>query len=153
MSSLSRPPITISGSASSRARQPVLLAAGSAAKQGLSLFNGSGTCSGCHGIVGVNLSSYNDPTASSYIGPNLTHFASRHLIAGGVLSTSDITKYNWSDDPNCQIVNNHVANPQWLRPVPVVIQSTGRQTRQRYDDPVLSDQQITQLIAYLQTLH
>jgi len=37
-------------------------------------------------IVGVNLKSFSDPTASVLIGPNLTHFGSRDLIAGGVLS-------------------------------------------------------------------
>jgi cytochrome c oxidase subunit 2 len=125
----------------------------SLAKQGLALFKGSGTCSGCHGIVGVDLTSYNDPKAASFIGPNLTHFGSRHLIAGGVLSTSNITKYNWSNDPNCQIVNNHVANPngcglyQWLSNPQAIKPGNDMNI------PSLSDQQITQLIAYLQTLH
>ena len=40
----------------------------------------------CHDTVGVNLKSYNDPRAAGLIGPNLTHFGSRDLIASGVLT-------------------------------------------------------------------
>jgi cytochrome c oxidase subunit 2 len=81
-------------------------AKGSLAAQGEQIF-ANGVCSGCHGIVGVNIqpgaagSPYgyydpsvycNDPntldTTKCKIGPNLTHFGSRSLIAGGVLTNN-----------------------------------------------------------------
>ncbi len=58
--------------------------AGTLAAQGAKIF-AQGACAGCHGIVGVNLKSGDDPRAAGLIGPNLTHFGSRNLIAGGVL--------------------------------------------------------------------
>lgn len=133
-------------------QQAAASSASGLAAQGLALFKGAGGCSGCHGIVGVDLQGYSSPAASAYIGPNLTHFASRHLIAGGVLSTSDITKYNWANDPACQIVNGQIADKnacglyQWLS------NPQGVKPGNDMNIVQLSDQQITQLIAYLQTL-
>lgn len=137
----------------SQEQQAASSSASGLAAQGLALFKGAGTCSGCHGIVGVDMSSYTSTAASSFVGPNLTHFASRHLIAGGILSTTDIHKYDWADDPACQIVNGNVASPstcgiyQWLS------DPQGVKPGNDMTIPSLSPQQITQLIAFLQTLH
>ncbi len=136
----------------SQQQQKASSTASGLAAQGLALFKGAGGCAGCHGIVGVNLPNFTSSTAENMIGPNLTHFASRHLIAGGILSTSDITKYNWANDPACQIVNGRIANKsacglyQWLSNPQGVKPGNDMNIGQ------LSDQQITQLIAYLQTL-
>ncbi len=56
-------------------------------------------CVGCHGIVGVNLANYSDPKAGALIGPNLTHFGSRNLIAGGVLVNNPENLKKWLSDP------------------------------------------------------
>jgi cytochrome c oxidase subunit II len=124
------------------------------ALQGQKIFAGS--CTGCHGIVGVDLNSF-DATktnsglaASSLVGPNLTHFAERNLIAGGILMASD--GHNWANDPACQLVNGQLADKnncglyQWLH---------DPQGVKPGNDMVigsLSDTQIYALIAYLQGL-
>jgi cytochrome c oxidase subunit 2 len=69
-------------------------------------FFAQGACVGCHGIVGVNLTSYNDPKAAGLIGPNLTHFGSRNLIAGGVLD----------NDPGGKNLAIWLQNPQDVKP-------------------------------------
>lgn len=88
----------------------VTAAKGSLAAQGEQIF-ANGVCSGCHGIVGVNIQpgpagsstqyGYYDPSVycnnpvpqpsdstDCKVGPNLTHFGSRSLIAGGVLTNN-----------------------------------------------------------------
>jgi cytochrome c oxidase subunit II len=121
------------------------------ALQGKTLFNGAGTCSGCHGIVGNNLKSFDDPIAQYLKGPNLTHFGSRSLIAGGVLLTSD-PKYTWATDPNCALVNGQLANKnscalyQWLH------DPQGIKPGNDMIIPNLTDDQIYALIAYLEYL-
>ncbi len=128
-------------------------ASGSLAAQGQAIFKGAGGCTGCHGIVGVNLKGYNDPIAAHLIGPNLTHFGGRHLIAGGVLATTNTgISANWSNDPACQIVNNKVSDPtncglyQWL------LDPQGVKPGNDMNIGQLTPDQITQLIAYLQSL-
>ena len=61
---------------------------GSLALKGQQIFKGAGGCTACHGIVGVNLKSSDDPAGKGLIGPNLTHFGGRTLIAGGVLDNN-----------------------------------------------------------------
>ncbi|MBA2284881.1 MAG: cytochrome c oxidase subunit II [Ktedonobacteraceae bacterium] len=56
-------------------------------------------CTACHGIVGINLSSFQDPKATALIGPNLTHFGGRDLIAGGVLENTPANLTKWLQDP------------------------------------------------------
>jgi len=118
-------------------------AAGSLEEQGAKLFAGSGACTGCHGIVGVNITSYTDPKAAALVGPNLTHFGSRRLIAGGVLL--------W-DPASCQIVNGQLVNKnncglyKWLQDPQAVKPGNDMVIGQ------LTDAQITQLIAYLESL-
>ena len=105
------------------------------------------TCVGCHGIVGVNLQSFSDPHASVLVGPNLTHFGSRRSIAGLVLT--------W-DPQSCVVVAGSsgpaIQNPsacglyQWLQDPQAVKPG---------NDMIighLSDTQIAQLIAYLESL-
>ena len=106
------------------------------------------SCQGCHGIVGVNLSSFTDPKASFLVGPNLTHFGSRRTIAGAVLQ--------W--DPNsCKVVPDSNGNPsiqnkdscglyQWLHDPQAVKPGNDMIIGQ------LSDTQIAQLVAYLESL-
>jgi cytochrome c oxidase subunit 2 len=94
-------------------------------KSGQTLFMHSG-CAGCHTINGVN----GQPGhPGPIIGPNLTHFGSRQLIAGGVLSNSDANLAKW------------LADPQGIKPgndmvIPVQ----------------LSQSQIDDLVAYLKSL-
>ena len=110
---------------------------------GQQLFLGAGNCQGCHGIVGVNLQGFNDPKTQGLIGPNLTHFGSRRLIAGGVLS--------W-DPSTCQVVNGKLVNQnscglyQWLHDPQGVKPGNDMVIGQ------LSDTQIAQLVAYLESL-
>ncbi len=128
----------------------------SLAQQGQKLFKGSGGCTGCHGIVGVNLDSFQAAKtssgleASALVGPNLTHFAERRLIAGGILIASD--GHNWANDPACQLVNGQLANKdncglyQWLHDPQAVKPGNDMIISS------LSDTQIYALIAYLQSL-
>ncbi len=126
------------------------------ALQGQKIFTGTGGCTGCHGIVGVNLTSFDAAktnsglSADALVGPNLTHFAERQLIAGGILIASD--GHNWANDPACQLVNGQLVNKdscglyQWLH---------APQAVKPGNDMVignLSDSQIYALIAYLQSL-
>lgn len=115
---------------------------------GQKLFTGTGGCQGCHGIVGVNLKSFNDPLASALIGPNLTHFGSRRQIAGGVLT--------W-DPASCVVITGSdgqpkIQNPgacglyQWLHDPQAVKIGNDMSIRP------LSDTEIAQLVAYLESL-
>jgi len=128
----------------------------SLAQQGQKIF--TQTCTGCHGIVGVDLKSSDSTTTNAGIptdtlkGPNLTHFGSRSLVAGGVLETSG--NHNWGNDPACSIVNGQVANKgscglyQWLRD-PGSVKPGNDMTGITAG---LSDAQITALVAYLESL-
>ena len=119
------------------------------AQAGQKVFLTTGGCQGCHGIVGVNLKSYNDPLANSLVGPNLTHFGSRTTIAGGILS--------W-DPASCVVITGSngqpaIQNPgacglyQWLHD-PQGVKPGNDMILPR----PLSDTQIAELIAYLETL-
>jgi cytochrome c oxidase subunit 2 len=94
-------------------------------QSGLSLFQHAG-CAGCHSINGVNAQPGKPgPT----IGPNLTHFGSRQLIAGGVLSNTNDNLTKW------------LADPQGIKPGNDMV------------IPVQLDQsQISDLVAYLESL-
>ena len=117
------------------------------AQAGKALFTGAGTCQGCHGIVGVNLKSFNDPLDKSLIGPNLTHFGERRTIAGGVLGWDPSTCVVTGSGANVHIVNEQscglwrwLHNPQSIKP------------GNDMNIPQLSDTQIAQLVAYLESL-
>ncbi|HEV2582751.1 MAG TPA: cytochrome c oxidase subunit II [Ktedonobacteraceae bacterium] len=122
--------------------------ASGAAQAGYKLFTGSGGCVGCHGIVGVNLNSFSDPVGNSLVGPNLTHFGSRDLIAGGVLSWSASSCVVTTDAQG----NPAIANPsacglyQWLQDPQAVKPGNDMNIRS------LSPTEIAQLIAFLESL-
>ena len=109
-------------------QQMALTPAGSTlAAQGEKVF--AQQCVGCHGIVGVDETSYNDPnTHFAVAAPNLTHFGSRDLIAGGVLPNTPANLATW------------LANPQAVKPG-VDMPDLG-----------LSQAQINALVAYLESL-
>ena len=124
------------------------------AQKGLQIFKGSGGCQACHGIVGVNLNTSNDPKGQLLVGPNLTHFGSRSLIAGGVeaVSNGPGNGHSWANDPACQLVNGKLANKdncglyKWLQDPQGVKPGNDMVIGQ------LSDSDIYALIAYLQSL-
>ncbi len=103
---------------------------------GQKLMLGAGTCLGCHMINGV-------PGMIGVIGPNLTHVATRTTIAGGL----------YPNDP--QHLARWIKNAREMKPgVTMLTLGAGEY------DPVLhgkamvqlSDQQIADIVAYLQTL-
>jgi cytochrome c oxidase subunit 2 len=108
-------------------------------------------CTSCHGIVGVNKKAYDDtaskvcavnspPAASCPLGPNLTHFGSRGLIAGGVLDNNK-TECNPSDPQLFEKCNlaKWLQNTQAIKPGNAMVVS-------------LSAEQIRNLVAYLESL-
>ena len=112
-----------------------LLAGGDAtrgATQGFML----GGCIGCHAINGL-------PGAVSNIGPNLTHIASRHTIAGGLYKNDGPTLARW------------IKNARHLKPGSIM-NTIGRGEY----DPImkttvtagLDDRQIADVVAYLLSL-
>jgi cytochrome c oxidase subunit 2 len=64
-------------------------AAGSAAEEGLTVFNQRG-CGSCHTVAGLS---------SGTIGPNLTHFATRTTFAGSMFDNNDANLRKWLSDP------------------------------------------------------
>jgi cytochrome c oxidase subunit II len=100
------------------------------------LTQGQGACLGCHTIVG-------NPVMQGQIGPNLTHVGSRTTIAGGIY-------------PNdTQHLSRWIKNARWMKPG-VIMPTIGKG---QYD-PILkanlkqglSDEQIADIVAYLQAL-
>jgi cytochrome c oxidase subunit 2 len=87
---------------------------------GYQLFNGFGTCSGCHTVTGT--------PAAGQVGPNLTHVQARGVFAGAIFALNDANLRIWLRDPQA-------AKP-------------GANMR----IPHLTEDQISSLIAYLDTL-
>jgi len=116
------------------------------AQAGKQLFLTAG-CSVCHGIVGNNLTSFTDPTAQTKVGPNLTHFGSRTTIAGGVLSWSPTSCVVTGSGSSAQIADEaNCGLYQWLHDPQAVKPGNDMLIRQ------LSDTEIAQLVAYLESL-
>lgn len=105
--------------------------AGSQAAAGLKVFNNAG-CTGCHAINGTTSNS----PGIVRIGPNLTHFGSRYLIAGGVL------------DNNTQNLTQWVHHAQDVKSGSDMPSFDG--TSSGYT--ALSPTQVSDLVAYLQSL-
>ncbi len=104
-------------------------AAGSPEAQGLQVFKSNG-CAACHTINGVQ------GATVGKIGPNLTHFGSRLLIAGGVL------------DNNTDNLSNWILHAQTIKPavdMPSFDGSPGSQAN-------ISQADLNNLVAYLQSL-
>lgn len=115
-------------------------------QSGKQLFTSAG-CVGCHGIVGTNLKSFDDPVAQVLIGPNLTHFGSRRDIAGGVLAWTPDTCRVVGSGNNIRIVNQEGCGLyQWLHDPQGVKPGNDMNIR------TLSDTEIAQLVAYLESL-
>lgn len=112
-----------------------LLAKGDAAN-GAKLVIGAGTCLGCHTING-------NPMMIGVIGPNLTHVASRTSIAAGLYPNDARHLARW-------IKNAEAMKPGAIMPV---LGANEYDPRMKAMSPVkLSDQQIADIVAYLQTL-
>lgn len=117
------------------------------AQAGQQIFKTTGGCIGCHGIVGVNLNGFNDEKANALIGPNLTHFGSRHTVAGGVLSWDPASCVVEGNGNDAHIVNQGTCNLyKWLH------DPQGVKPGNDMNISPLSDTQIAQLVAYLESL-
>lgn len=99
--------------------QPATTPTSGAALEGYQLFMGS-TCRNCHAIAGT--------PANVDIGPNLTHLASRSILAGGALTNTPQNLARWLKNPQAVKPGNHMPDFQ------------------------LTDQQVQILTAYLETL-
>lgn len=101
-------------------------APGSLEAKGQEIFKNQ--CTTCHGIVGVSdetpylkdpnpMGQCDDPTKENgcLIGPNLTHFGSRDLIAGGVLKNNIEACQPGGDLSNCNLAK-WISNPQGVKP-------------------------------------
>jgi len=84
------------------------------------VFLNNNQCLACHSIYGTN--------AKGIIGPNLTHFGSRDLIAGGVLTNTPDNLTQW------------LTNPQSVKP------------GNDMPDLGLTPDQVSALVAYLESL-
>lgn len=97
---------------------------------------GQGACLGCHTISG-------NPVMMGVIGPNLTHVGSRTTIAGGIYPNDTKHLSRW------------IKNARWMKPG-VLMPTIGKG---QYD-PILkanltqglTDEQIADMVAYLQAL-
>jgi len=82
-------------------RQPASRPAAGAAAAGYQLFMAS-TCRNCHAIAGS--------PASADIGPNLTHFAGRGILGGGVLTNTPANLTTWLTNPQAVKPGNKMPN-------------------------------------------
>jgi cytochrome c oxidase subunit II len=94
-------------------------------------------CIGCHVIAG-------NPMSVGVVGPNLTHFGSRHTLAAGLYPNDAEHLAKW-------IKNSRLMKPGSLMP------ALGRGqldpvTRQTVSTGGLTDQEIADIVAYLQAL-
>jgi len=127
-------------------------AAGSLEAAGAKIFNG--VCTTCHGIVGHGVAgndnkyitgyqdpkvACDDPNKACLVGPNLTHFASRNLIAGGVLIHNRDQCLDPNNLTNCNLAK-WLANPQGIKPGNDMVVN-------------LTPEQIKDLVAYLESLN
>jgi cytochrome c oxidase subunit II len=112
---------------------PAQPAAGSPEEAGMAVFQHAG-CTGCH-VIGQG------PPGAKLIGPNLTHFGSRQLIAGGVLENTNDNLARW------------ILHAQDIKPGSDMPSFDGSYSAQNLGGyQALSQEQITQLVAYLESL-
>jgi cytochrome c oxidase subunit II len=112
-----------------------LLASGNAAN-GAKLVIGQGTCLGCHTMRG-------NPMMQATIGPNLTHIGSRTTIAAGLYPNDAQHLARW-------IKNAPSMKPGIL--MPTLGAGEYDDVRNMKSAVNLTDQQIADIVAYLQTL-
>jgi cytochrome c oxidase subunit 2 len=112
-----------------------LLAKGDPAN-GAKLVVGAGTCLGCHSIKG-------NPMMIGNIGPNLTHIATRTTIAAGLYPNDAQHLARW-------IKNAPAMKPGIL--MPTLGAGEYDEVRKMKSAVNLTDQQIADIVAYLQTL-
>ena len=98
---------------------------------------GGGSCLGCHMING-------NPVMMGVIGPNLTHVASRATIAGGLFPNDTKHLTRW------------IKNARWMKPG-VLMPTLGAgeydpMMKNNIPKTGLNDQQIADIVAYLQAL-
>jgi cytochrome c oxidase subunit 2 len=104
------------------------------AANGAKLVAGAGTCLACHSMRGV-------PNMVGIIGPNLTHIASRSTIAAGLYPNDARHLARW------------IKNAPRMKPgifMPAL--GTGEIDPRTKAKGALTDQQIADIVAYLQTL-
>jgi cytochrome c oxidase subunit 2 len=103
---------------------------------GEKLFVGAGTCNACHTVAG-------NPLAVGMIGPNLTHVGSRIAIAAGMYVNDKQHLSRWVK--NARIMKSGVLMP--------TLGKGQYDPQTKATTPAgLSDQQIADLVAYLQAL-
>jgi cytochrome c oxidase subunit 2 len=95
-----------------------------------------GGCIGCHTVRG-------NPMAAGIIGPDLTHFATRHTLAGGIYPNTTDYLARW-------IKNARVMKPGSL--MPTLGKGEYDPVLKRTAPVSLDDQQIADIVAYLQQL-
>ncbi len=110
--------------------QPATTPTDPLAQQGKAIFFGAAGCAGCHVVNGVN------KQTPAQIGPNLTHFGSRLLIAGGVTNNTTQNLYDWVY--HAQTVKEGADMPSFDGTSPGYTK--------------LTPQQVDALVAYLQSL-
>ena len=96
------------------------------AAAGFALFKGKGTCIGCHTIQGVE-------GAVARVGPNLSHLMSRKTFAGATFDITTKNLHDWIEDPSAM----KPMRPEKGTGMPKI---------------PLSETEINQLVAYLETL-
>ncbi len=96
------------------------------------VFANNTACIQCHSIYGTTYGP-NNIKAQGLIGPNLTHFGSRDLIAGGVLQ-------NCPGQQDCPTLAEWLTNPQSVKP------------GNDMPDMGLTPDQVKALVAYLESL-
>ncbi|MGK2935725.1 MAG: cytochrome c oxidase subunit II [Gemmatimonadaceae bacterium] len=95
-----------------------------------------GGCIGCHTVRG-------NPMAVGILGPDLTHFATRHTLAGGIYPNTTDYLARW-------IKNARVMKPGSL--MPTLGKGEYDPVLKRTAPVSLDDQQIADIVAYLQQL-
>jgi cytochrome c oxidase subunit 2 len=128
------------------------------ARAGRELFEAQ--CTTCHLIDGVNNDTYEGAAQVSGTAPNLTHLMSRETFAGsifdlylGIDSESPVDNYLSKEGLDVNVVDLEA----WLRNPPAVKPmapepSRGNTYGRGMPDLGLSEEQIDQLVAYLETL-
>ena len=106
------------------------------AERGRALYSGQ-SCIGCHYING-------NPMSAGKIGPNLTHVGSRNTIGAGLFPNDPKTLAYW-------IKNTRKMKPGVVMPT-LGLGEVDPVTKQTVKQGGLTDQQIADIVAYLQAL-